>query len=92
MKQTQRAIDILKKHYPDEDYILVFNNTTTHLKWPEGAHSAQNMLKFTLKEGSNWGLETNLIGKNGKTVHTSNGKVVKIKIPMVDAGFSDGSA
>jgi hypothetical protein len=92
LKQSQRAMDILKRYYPDEDHILIFDNATTHLKRPEGALSARNMPKFTPKEGTNWGPETNLIGENGKPVHASDGKVVKIKIHMADASFSDGSA
>jgi len=32
LNQVAKAIDILKKHYPDEDHILVYDNATTHHK------------------------------------------------------------
>ncbi|KIK72415.1 hypothetical protein PAXRUDRAFT_180721, partial [Paxillus rubicundulus Ve08.2h10] len=33
IKQTQKAMDILKKwHYPDDDHILIFDNALIHLK------------------------------------------------------------
>jgi predicted ABC-type ATPase len=40
LKQTEKAINILEKYYPDEDHVLVYDNTTTHLKQPDGALSA----------------------------------------------------
>jgi len=43
LKQTWRAMEILKKHYPDEDHVLIFDNATTHLKRPDEAVSARNM-------------------------------------------------
>jgi len=85
-------MEILKKHYPNEDHILVFDNATTHLKRPDEALSARNMPKFTCKEGTNWGPETNAIGANGKPVHGPDGRVVKVKIRMANATFADGTA
>ncbi|KIK74797.1 hypothetical protein PAXRUDRAFT_174608, partial [Paxillus rubicundulus Ve08.2h10] len=32
LDHAKKAMDILEKYYPDEDYILVFNNATAHLK------------------------------------------------------------
>jgi hypothetical protein len=32
LKQTEKAIDILQKYYPDNDHVLVYDNATTHLK------------------------------------------------------------
>src|SRR5712671_1046744 len=92
LKQTWRAMEILKKHYPNEDHILVFDNATTHLKRPDEALSARNMPKFTCKEGTNWGPEMNAIGANGKPVHGPDGRVVKVKIRMANATFADGTA
>ena len=40
LKQTEKAINILEKYYPNEDHVLVYDNTTTHLKWPDGTLSA----------------------------------------------------
>jgi len=92
LNQVWRAMDILKKHYPDEDHIFVFDNATTHLKRPDKALSARNMPKFTPKEGSNWGLETNMIGNDGRPVYGPDSKVVKIKTCMADGRLADGTA
>jgi hypothetical protein len=40
----------------------------------------------------NWGVETNMIGPNGKPVHGPNGVVLKQKVRMCDGQFADGSA
>jgi hypothetical protein len=32
LEQTNKAMDILKKDYPDEDHVLVFDNAMTHTK------------------------------------------------------------
>ncbi|KAG2053508.1 hypothetical protein BDR06DRAFT_885950, partial [Suillus hirtellus] len=32
LKQVTKVMDILEKNYLESDYILVFNNTSTHLK------------------------------------------------------------
>lgn len=32
LQQANNAMDILEKHYPDEDHVLLFDNATTHLK------------------------------------------------------------
>ena len=53
LRQTQRALDILQVHYPNDDHILIFDNAATHLKRPDEALSARNMPKFTPKEGMN---------------------------------------
>jgi hypothetical protein len=41
--QSRTTMDILSKHFPDEEHILVFNNTTTHLKLADDALSAIKM-------------------------------------------------
>ena len=43
LNQMNKVMDILEKHYPDEDHVLVFNNTSTHQKRPNGALSACRM-------------------------------------------------
>ena len=91
LRQTERAMDILQEHHPNEDHVLVFDNTTTHLKRSGDALSARNMPKFTPKEGITWGPETNMIGGDGKPVYGPDGKVVKIKIRMADATFANGT-
>ena len=91
LKQTWRAMGILQTHYPHEDHVFIFDNAATHIKRPDEALSARNMPKFTPKEGTNWGPETNRIDANGKPVYGPNGKVAKIKIRMADATFANGT-
>ena len=33
-------IEIVKKQWLDEDHVCVYDNATTHIKWPEGSLSA----------------------------------------------------
>ena len=30
LKQAEKAIDILQKHYQDQDHVLVYDNVSTH--------------------------------------------------------------
>ncbi|KAG2053081.1 hypothetical protein BDR06DRAFT_1055121 [Suillus hirtellus] len=48
LKQAQKSIDILEKYYTNENHVLVFDNTTTHLKRADGALSARNMPNVTV--------------------------------------------
>jgi hypothetical protein len=84
-------MDILDKGYPDEDHVLVFDNTTTHLKREEDALSAMKMPKFTLKLGNNWGVTVNEFDEDCNLVHGTDGKVLKTQIRMVNAKFADGT-
>jgi hypothetical protein len=51
IKHSATAMVILKKGYPDKEHVLVFDNTTTHLKREEDALSATKIPKFTPKLG-----------------------------------------
>jgi hypothetical protein len=53
LNHASSAMDILDKDYSHEDHVLVFDNTTTHLKREEDALSATKMPKFTLKVSRN---------------------------------------
>ncbi len=103
--QASNAMDILKEHFPDEDHVIVFDNTTTHLKHADTALSACRMPKFPPKHGNewdgsnwkegrwpkNWGVEVNVMSENGKPIHELGGEIKKIKVKMCDATFKDGS-
>jgi hypothetical protein len=91
LDQAETAINILKKHYPDEDHVLVYDNATTHLKRADGALSARRMPKFTSKPESNWLVEVNARDANGKAVYAPDGKILKRKVQMEDATFPDGT-
>lgn len=38
-------MEIIKKHYPDEDHVFIFDNVTTHIKHADGLLSALKMPK-----------------------------------------------
>jgi len=89
--QATTAMDILEKHYPDEKHVLLFDNATTHQKRADDALSASKMPKFTPKPGKNWGVETHVVGVDGKPVYGVDGKLLKQKVLMTDGTFADGS-
>jgi len=84
-------MDILKKGYPDEEHVLVFDNATTHLKWEEDALSATKMPKFMPKLGKNWGVEVVELDEDCNIVHGADGKVLRTQIRMTNAKFADGA-
>ncbi|KAG2130252.1 hypothetical protein DEU56DRAFT_914882 [Suillus clintonianus] len=86
LKQVTKVMDILENNYPESDHVLVFDNASTHLKRADDALSAWK----TPKGIREWGVETTLLGEDGKPVHGRDGKVLKTKVPMQDGRFADG--
>ncbi|KIM77358.1 hypothetical protein PILCRDRAFT_76818 [Piloderma croceum F 1598] len=91
LSQAKNAMDILEEHYPDDKHVLLFDNATTHQKRADDALSARKMPKFTPAVGNNWGVETNIIGADGKPTYGPDGKILKTKVQMRDGTFADGS-
>ncbi|KAG2358208.1 hypothetical protein BDR07DRAFT_1483275 [Suillus spraguei] len=105
LKQASNAMDIFKKHYSNEDHVMVFDNATTHLKHADGALSARHMPKFSPRYGhqwdgtdwgesckpNHWGVEVNMVDESGKPVHGPNGTLLKKKVSMGNGKFMDGS-
>lgn len=84
LEHAMKAMDILPKYYPNEDHVLIFDNTPTHLKRAADALSACHMSMKPMQDGRPvFGVETPVRGPNGK--------VLKTKIRMGDAQFKDGS-
>ena len=83
-------MDILDKDYANEEHVLVFDNATTHLKREEDTLSATKMPKFIPAIGKNWGVEVNELDEDCNVVHGTNGKVLKMRVNMVNAKFADG--
>jgi hypothetical protein len=69
LKQTAMAMEILKKHYLDEDHVFVFDNATTHIKCADGALSARQMSKGISKPETDFGVKISVIRDDGKPVY-----------------------
>lgn len=88
VEQAERAMDILEKHFPHDEHVLVYDNASIHQKCRDGALSACHMPKNTSKPESNWGVEVNVRDENGKPVYGSDRKLLKKKVCMEDATFN----
>jgi hypothetical protein len=86
--QAACVMDILKEHYPHEDHVLIFNNTTTHLKHAEGSLSA---LKMPKGPSSKFFADINIVDDAGKGVYGPDGKILKKKVPIANGKFKDGT-
>ncbi|KIK48806.1 hypothetical protein CY34DRAFT_103917 [Suillus luteus UH-Slu-Lm8-n1] len=76
LKQVTKVMDILENNYLGSDHVLVFDNASMHLKRADGALSTHYMPKGIWE----WGVETMLLGEDGKSVHGQDGKVLKTKL------------
>ena len=84
-------MDILKKYYPNEDHILIYNNATTHLKRSRDAISARKMPMKTSKPKKNWLIPTPSLNESGEQIFNPKGeKVIKL-IQMAPRRFDDGT-
>ncbi|KZV81302.1 hypothetical protein EXIGLDRAFT_686149 [Exidia glandulosa HHB12029] len=92
LEHVHKAMDILKRDYPEEDHLFIFDNAPTHTKRAPGELSALKMPKGIPKAGTNWGVEVPMRDDEGGIVHAANGKPRKTKIRMRDAKFADGTA
>lgn len=91
--QADEAMEIAQKYYPQYEHIFIYDNATTHLKRAADALSARQMPKNIPKPGANWGVET--IKRDpvtGKIEYKIDGSPMKVKVPMADAKFSDGTS
>ena len=86
LEQTQLAMEIVKRHYPGDKHVFIFDNATTHLKRPPTAISARKMTK---NPSATFGIDITVI-ENGKIRYTPDGNPEKKKIPMPPGKFADG--
>ena len=82
MKQVNLAMDILETDYPGMTHLLIFDNTTIHVKQPDDALSVHKMPKHTPPPGKNWGVDISKCGQDGKIINNQNNKPIKIKVRM----------
>ena len=90
IKQTNNAMDIIQKHFPDEDHVFIFDNATTHMKRADDALSARKMPKFTPAEGKNWGVSVTERDAAGNIIYSQDGKPKKVFRCMTDAHLPNG--
>ncbi|KIK33086.1 hypothetical protein CY34DRAFT_792352 [Suillus luteus UH-Slu-Lm8-n1] len=82
------AMDILEKHFPNDDHILVFDNATTHVKCPDDAPAAHDMTKNPSKT---WGAVVTIKDTRGSVMRDTEGKLLKTKVRLADTHLADGS-
>jgi hypothetical protein len=78
LEQTAQAMDIVKKHYPNDEHIFVFDNATTHSKRLATAPSASKMTK---NPSTKFGVEVSVM-VDGKVQYAANGKPQKHTVQM----------
>jgi hypothetical protein len=71
------AMDILDKHFPQDDHILVFDNATTHVKRADDAPAARDMPK---NPSRTWGPSVPVKDARGNVMRDTGGKPIKEKI------------
>ena len=87
LEQTNIAMDIAEKYYPNDNHVFIFDNATTHQKRPATALSARKMTKNPNKT---FGAEVTVF-ENGRIRYTPDGKPQKVKVRMDPGKFLDGS-
>ncbi|TFK84495.1 hypothetical protein K466DRAFT_496470 [Polyporus arcularius HHB13444] len=92
LDQLTTAMDICEDDYPEYRFCFILDNATTHLKRADDALSARHMSKGVTRPGNPlFGVETNVIGADGKPIYRPDGKILKEKIRMRDARLPDGT-
>lgn len=94
--QLDKAMDVIKKLYPDDDHLFILDNATTHLKRADDAISARKMPKgpSPARSGGStqrFGVDIKTKGADGNLVHGANGKPLKHRVNMSDTVFADGT-
>ena len=92
LDQLTTAMDICDADYPEYRFCFILDNATTHLKRADDALSARHMSKGPTRPGKAiFGVETNLMGSDGRPLYGSDGKLLKKKIRMRDARLPNGT-
>ncbi|KAI9057198.1 hypothetical protein FKP32DRAFT_1615362 [Trametes sanguinea] len=88
LRQFHTAADIAQARWPDDDIVFIVDNAPTHQKRAPGSLSARSMPKNPSKTFS---VETPVLDDAGRPAYGTDGKILKTRIPMSDAKFSDGT-
>lgn len=89
ISHVEHAMDILTRHFPDEDHILFFDNAPNHLKRSPTAPSATKAILNPSKVGVPWGPKVKKL-VNGKVQHNLDGTPKMVVARMEDGFFSTG--
>ena len=96
LRQADNAMDILRKHYPNDNHIFIFDNATIHTKRPPSSLSAQRMPKKTPKpdpkkpEKLNWLVEVDMTDERGNPIYGPDRKKLKKQVRMADGVLPNG--
>ena len=90
IQQVKTAMDILQRHFPDDNHVFVFDNATTYTKHAEDVLSARKMPKHPPPLGKNWGISITERDTSGKIVYEPSGKPKKIFHQMADGRLPNG--
>ncbi|KIK74120.1 hypothetical protein PAXRUDRAFT_20191 [Paxillus rubicundulus Ve08.2h10] len=86
LQHAEKVMEILQRHYAEEDHIFIFDNATTHLKRADDALSACQMPKSCWE----WGVDSPERDDRGKPVIGPDGKIVLHKVHITN-GFFNGA-
>jgi hypothetical protein len=92
IQHVETAMDILEKHFPNEQHIFIFDNAKTHTKRADDALSARKMPKNTPAPGKNWGVSVTERDASGKIIYGTDGKPQKVIRRMADATLPNGQS
>jgi hypothetical protein len=97
LDHATRAMDILNRHYPEDEHVFVFDNAPLHMKRADTALSARGMplhptkpldrtKQRNLGKSDNWlwGADVSILGRDGKPTFSSDSKILKRRVPMSD--------
>ncbi|GJF00210.1 hypothetical protein PsYK624_164900 [Phanerochaete sordida] len=93
LAQASKAMDILQRHYPHEDHILIYDNAPIHKKRsPESLSALHMSMGPTKKPGYFFGVEIPVKHPvTKKPVYEPDGTIAKEKVPMTGARLPDGT-
>ena len=90
LEQAARVMDILEKHFPNDQHVFIYDNARTHLKCSPSALSAHQMVLNTPKSGNNWLVEVPELDHQGRQVYASDGTKLKKKVQMAPGTLPNG--
>lgn len=85
LAQFEQAVYLVKKYWPGDDHVFVYDNATMHCKCEDGALSASKMMKWP---SENFFVEVNMKDADGKPIYCPDQKLLKEKYHMENGSFN----